>query len=77
LGLELPGAWDYATLTATSATQRLPLAPQGRELVAELAWSGPLFDGQGAASLFWRREPGHYVGTPADAGIALRWARGF
>lgn len=77
LALALPRGWDYATLTAATATQRVALAPSGRELTAELAWSGSFLAGDAAASLFYRRQPGHYAGAPADAGIALRWSRGF
>ena len=51
--------------------QRLSLAPQGREVLGELAWSGPLPWGQGAASLFWRRQPGHYAEAPGDVGAMV------
>ena len=76
LVLGLPSAWDYATLTAETTAHDLALAPQGRELTAELAWSGRLFAGEAAASLFYRREPGHYAAAAPDAGLAIRWSRG-
>jgi hypothetical protein len=77
LGLLLPSAWDYDTLTASYEEQVLSLAPSGREIDVELAWHGRLMGGQSALSLFWRKEPGHYVEAPDDAGVALRWSRGF
>ena len=77
LALSLPQGWDYATLSADYATRHLSLAPQGRELATELAWSGPLFAGQAMASLFYRADPGHRGDLPADKGVALRWSRGF
>ncbi len=77
LGLSLPTAWDYATLRATSSLQWLALAPSGRELDAELAWRGSLWGGSAAASLYWRRDPGHLADMPDDTGVALQWSRGF
>ena len=77
LALSLPRTFDYATLTATRETQRLSLAPEGREIVGEVSWTGSLLSGNAAASLFYRRDPGHYAARPDDAGVALRWSRGF
>jgi hypothetical protein len=77
LGLLLPSAWDYSTLTATYERQVLSLSPSGREIDAELAWHGTLLGGQSSLSLFWRKDPGHYAEAPDDAGVALRWSRGF
>jgi hypothetical protein len=77
INLLLPVSWDYATLTGTYASQRLNLAPSGREIDAELAWRGRLGMGQAAASLFWRRDPGHVTDAPDDKGVALRWSAGF
>jgi hypothetical protein len=45
--------------------------------MGELAWRGPLLSGEGAASLFYRRDPGHYEAMPDDKGVALRWSRKF
>jgi hypothetical protein len=53
------------------------LSPTGRELDAELAWTGRLLMGDAAASLFVRRDPGHYASLPLDKGVALRWSTGF
>jgi hypothetical protein len=77
LNLELPIDYSYATLLPTYGIRTLSLSPQGRELDAELAWSGRLFRGDAAASLFIRKDPGHYAGLPLDKGVALRWSTGF
>ncbi len=77
LELNLPVAWDYATQSATFARVPLSLAPKGRELDAELAWATALWGGDASASVFFRREPGHFVGAPDDGGVAVRWSRGF
>jgi len=77
LNLELPIDYNYTTLLPTYGVQSLSLTPQGRELDAELAWSGRLFMGDAAASLFVRKDPGHYADLPLDEGVALRWSTGF
>jgi len=77
LQLTLPTGYSYDTLLADYGLRSLALAPRGRELMAELAWRGPLLWGHGAASVFWRRDPGHYSALPADKGLALRWSREF
>jgi len=77
LNLSLPVAYSYETLLAEYGVRSLALAPRGRELMAELAWRGPMLGGNGAASLFYRRDPGHYEALPNDAGMALRWSRRF
>lgn len=77
LALNLPVAYDYATLLPTYATRIVSLAPSGREIDGEIAWSGPLWGGQAFASLFYRKDPGHYAAVPDDKGVAIRWAIGF
>ena len=77
LELMLPTSYSYETLMADYSARSLSLAPRGRELMAEIAWRGPLLSGNGAASLFYRRDPGHYEALPDDKGVALRWARKF
>ncbi|MBF9151360.1 S8 family serine peptidase [Novosphingobium sp. 1Y9A] len=77
LELNLPVAWDYATQSATFARVPLSLAPNGRELDAELAWATALWGGDASARVFFRREPGHFAGAPDDGGVAVRWSRGF
>jgi len=77
LRLDLPTGYDYQTLRASSAIQTLSLAPRGRELIGELGWRGSLMGGNAGASLFYRRDPGHYEALPADAGMTLRWSGRF
>ncbi|WP_336987185.1 S8 family peptidase [Altererythrobacter aquiaggeris] len=77
LNLELPVGYDYATEKAAYGISRLSLAPEGRELMGEIAWRGKVLGGFGAASLFYRKEPGHFAGAPDDKGVALRWSSGF
>ncbi|MEO6387623.1 MAG: S8 family peptidase [Croceibacterium sp.] len=77
LDLTLPVAYSYATLLPEYATRTLALSPQGREVMAELAWRGRLFTGDAAASLFYRQDPGNYASLPADKGLAVRWSRQF
>lgn len=77
LGLSLPTGYSYETLLTDYGVRSLALAPHGREIMAELAWRGPLLAGDAAASLFYRRDPGHYAALPDDKGVAVRWARRF
>jgi hypothetical protein len=77
LNLLLPVGYSYETLQTDYGMRSLALAPQGRELLAELAWHGPLLSGDGAFSLFYRQDPGHYETLPDDKGVALRWSRKF
>ena len=77
LNLTLPVGYSYETLLAEYGVRSISLAPRGRELMGELAWRGPLLSGQAAASLFYRRDPGHYKTMPDDAGVAFRWSRKF
>jgi hypothetical protein len=77
LNLSLPVDYSYATLSPTYGIRSLSLAPQGRELDAELAWTGRLLGGDAGASLFVRKDPGHYATLPLDKGVALRWSAGF
>lgn len=77
IGLTLPVSYDYETLLPTYGTQTLSLAPSGREVTAELAWNGFLWGGNASASLFYRKDPGHYANLPDDKGVALRWQKSF
>ena len=77
LAFRLPTAWDYATLLPSYGVQTITLAPEGREIDAELAWRGSLWGGAAAASLYYRTDPGHHADLPDDAGMALRWSRSF
>ncbi|WAT17671.1 S8 family serine peptidase [Aurantiacibacter sp. MUD11] len=77
LNLSLPSSFSYETLQPGYSVQRLNLAPEGRELAGELTWRGELLGGEAAASVFIRREPGHYENAPDDLGAAFRWSRRF
>lgn len=77
LNLMLPVGYSYDTQLAEYGLRSLALAPQGRELIAELSWQGRLLFGDAAASLFYRQDPGHYESLPDDKGVAVRWARKF
>lgn len=75
--LNLPVDYDYVTLSPTFATSTYALTPSGRELIGELAWRGELWGGDAAASVFYRKDPGHFSGLPDDKGVAVKWGRGF
>ncbi|MFC4295751.1 S8 family serine peptidase [Novosphingobium tardum] len=77
VAFNLPVAYDYATLATTYGTRFMPLTPQGRELMGELAWRGTLWGGDAAASVYYRKDPGHYASLPDDKGVAVKWATGF
>src|SRR5690606_39367961 len=77
LRFNLPVAYSYATLLSGYGVRALTLAPLGREWLGEVAWTGPVLSGEGAASLFYRRDPGHHEALPDDKGVALRWSRRF
>lgn len=72
LALDLPIAYDYATLTPTFGIRRFRLSPTGREIASELAWVLPLRGGQLSSNLFWRQEPGHFESVRDDVGVAFR-----
>lgn len=77
LNLRLPVDYSYATLSPVTGLRRLSLSPHGRELDAELMWRGALWNGAASASLFWRKDPGHYASLPDDRGVAISWNRQF
>jgi hypothetical protein len=77
LNLSLPVDYSYETLAPTYGIRSLSLTPQGRELTGELAWRGRFWGGNAAASLFYRKDPGHYAALPDDKGAAISWSREF
>lgn len=77
LAVNLPVAYDYATLGTTFGVQRLSLAPNGQEISSELAWTVPMYGGYFSSNLFWRQEPGHFKSAPDDIGVAFRLQYGF
>lgn len=75
--LTLPTLYDYATGgVATWTTQRLGLAPGGRELDVEARYRVPLGAGAVQTNLYWRRDPGNVAALPPDYGAAVRWSLG-
>lgn len=77
LRLNMPVDYDYATMSPIYGISTLSLSPDGREIMGELGWRGPLWGGWGMASLYYRREPGHFSQMPDDKGVALRWSTDF
>ena len=77
LSLNLPVAYEYSTESAIFDRRAISLSPGGREVMSELAWSGAMFGGNTSASLFYRRQPGHIATASDDAGVAIKWNRGF
>jgi hypothetical protein len=77
LALNVPVAYDYATLTPTFGVRRFSLAPTGREIASEVAWMVPLGGGYFSSNLFWRQEPGHFETAPDDVGVAFRLVMDF
>jgi hypothetical protein len=78
LDIALPTLWDYDTRSvAVFTTQRLNLAPQGRELDVEGRYALILGPGTAQANLYWRRDPGNIADLADDYGMALRYSLGF
>jgi hypothetical protein len=78
IDLGLPTYFDYTSNTVTDwTTQRLNLAPQGRELDVEMRYGVPAFGGGLDTNLFWRRDPGNFAALPNDYGMAMRYSLGF
>ena len=77
LALRLPTDYDYASQTATFGVSRLNLAPDGREINVEAAYTIPLSDGVLSSNIFWRNDPGNIARAHDDLGVALRFNRRF
>lgn len=77
LSLNVPIAYDYATLSTSFGVRRFSLAPEGREIASEVAWILPISGGYFTSNLFWRQEPGHFENAPDDIGVAFRLQFGF
>ncbi|MGC5795608.1 S8 family peptidase [Sphingomonas sp. NFX23] len=78
IDLGLPTYYDYTSGTVTNwTTQRLNLAPQGRELDVELRYGVPALGGGLDTNLFFRRDPGNFAALPNDYGMAMRYSLGF
>lgn len=77
LSLNLPVDYSYATLSPVYAARQLSLTPQGREQDIELVWRSWLWNGAAMASIYYRKDPGHYSAMPDDHGVAISWNRRF
>ncbi len=78
IDLRLPGGWDYYTQSVDRwNVTRINLAPTGREMDFELAYSWPFLGGDVSSNLFLRRQPGNYAALPVDHGAAVRLNFGF
>lgn len=77
LSLNLPVDYSYTTLSPIYGQRLLSLAPKGREQDVELVWRGGLWSGTAMASVYYRKDPGHYSALPDDRGVALSWNRQF
>ena len=76
--LRLPSDYDYDTLAVTAwTTERLNLAPSGREVDIEARYARALWGGAVQTNLFYRRQPGNFAALGADVGAALRWSAAF
>ncbi len=77
LALDLPVGYDYATLRPTYGLRTIELTPTGREVDGEIAWAGRLFGGSAAASLYYRKDPGHIASYRDDKGVVVKWSTDF
>jgi hypothetical protein len=78
IDLRLPTGYDYDTLAVSDwTTQRLNLAPTGREIDIEARYALPVWGGALQSNLFWRRNPGNFAMLPNDVGAAMRYSLGF
>lgn len=77
LNLNLPVSYDYAAESPGFGLRRVSLSPDGTETIGEFSWHGTLWNGRSAASVFYRKDPGHYSSASDDAGVAITWARDF
>jgi hypothetical protein len=78
-GMNLPVSYDYADGSVGYAAQRFSLAPRGREIDLEAAYSLPVLGGAGdlSANAFLRRQPDHVAAARDDIGTAIRFTLGF
>jgi hypothetical protein len=75
--MTLPTSYDYATRSAGFEKRFFNLAPKGREIDVEMAYSLNLRGGYFGFNAFYRNDPGHIEAARADLGAAVRLALGF
>ncbi|MCF8708509.1 S8 family peptidase [Rhizorhapis sp. SPR117] len=72
LGLFLPSGYDYGTQETVYSVQRLNLAPAGRQIDVETAYSCALPFGDITANIYYRKDNGNIASYPDDIGAAVR-----
>ena len=77
LNLSVPTTYDYATGAVGYESRQFSLAPTGREVDYELAYSARAFGGSLSANLSLRTDPGHIEALDSDLGGAIRYTLGF
>ena len=77
LNLTLPVSYNYATGEAGYGVRRYNLAPRGRQIDMEAAYSRALGWGDITANLYYRKDSGNIAWYPDDVGMALRFSAGF
>jgi hypothetical protein len=77
--MNLPVSYDYSDLSVGYALREFSLAPKGREIDFEAAYSIGVLGGAGSlgANTFLRRESGHIEAARDDLGAAIRFTLGF
>ena len=75
--LNVPVSYDYATGAVGFERQQLSLAPTGREIDVEAAYSVGLLGGRLGVNAFLRTDPGHIEAMQTDLGGAVRYSLGF
>ncbi len=73
----LAQSYDYATQSAIFGTQRVNLAPIGRESNLEALYARAIGGGILSTNLYWRRNPGNIAAAPQDYGAAIRYTLGY
>jgi hypothetical protein len=77
LNMLVPGSYDYSTLGVGYENRFLSLAPKGREVDFEAAYSMNLLGGSFGLNAFYRTDPGHIEAMRSDVGGAIRYTLGF
>lgn len=73
----VPTSYDYSTRSVGYENQFLNLAPNGREVDLEAAYSVSLLGGDLGLNAFYRNDPGHIEAMRSDLGGAIRFTLGF
>jgi hypothetical protein len=75
--LKVPVSYDYGSGAVGFERQQLSLAPDGRELDFEAAYSVGLLGGRLGVNAFLRTNPGHIEAMNSDVGGAVRYSVDF